>query len=193
MPAESKIRLLVVSSDTYPPTRVDVAVLFGEELARRGHHIDWILQSEGQCGRPYVAEWGGGRVWVGATDLGSSLFSRVRKHFRSIRHDLKLFSLLRTGDYQAIEVKDKFVSGLFAVIAARIFHKRFVYWLSFPFPEDYLYRARDGTARYPSLYLLRGITIRLLLYRVLLPAATHIFVQSRCVATLRAGAFRCRK
>src|SRR5262245_348115 len=52
--ARTGVSLLVVSSDTYPPTRVDVTVLFGEELAGRGHHIDWVLQSEAACARDYV-------------------------------------------------------------------------------------------------------------------------------------------
>src|SRR6202000_624421 len=47
-----KFRLLVLSSDPFPPTRVDVSVLFGEELAGRGHQIDWILQSEADLDRP---------------------------------------------------------------------------------------------------------------------------------------------
>lgn len=172
------VRLLVVSSDTYPPTRVDVSVLFGEELASRGHKIDWILQSEQACSQPYVTSWGGGKVWVGATDLGTSLFNRLRKHVRGLTQDLKLFGRLRSGDYDAIQVKDKFVSGIFAVLAARLYRKRFVYWLSYPFPEEYLLRARDGTARYPFLYVIRGNAFRILLYRLLLPAADHVFVQS---------------
>src|SRR5215218_3901803 len=59
------LRLLVVSSDTYPPFRVDVAVLFGHQLAQRGHRIDWILQSEGACDRSYETTWNGCKVWVG--------------------------------------------------------------------------------------------------------------------------------
>ena len=52
-PASRKLfRMLGVSSDNFPPRRVDVAVLFGEELAGRGHRIDWILQSEAACARP---------------------------------------------------------------------------------------------------------------------------------------------
>ncbi len=53
-----RLRILVVSSDTFPPTRVDVAVLFGAELAARGHEIDWILQSEEACPRAYVTAVG---------------------------------------------------------------------------------------------------------------------------------------
>jgi glycosyltransferase involved in cell wall biosynthesis len=173
-----RLRILVVSSDLYPPTRVDVSVLFGVELAGRGHEIDWILQSEAACARAYETRWGSGRVWVGATDLGRSLIRRLRKHVRGIANDLRLFSRLRHGRYDAIEVKDKFLSGIFAVIASRLFHVPFIYWLSYPFPEHYLLRARDGTARYPALSRLRGLAFKLLLYRVLLRAADHVFVQS---------------
>ncbi len=172
------MRLLVVSSDTYPPTRVDVSVLFGQVLAHRGHHIDWILQSEAACAKPYRAPWGGGEVRVGATDLGQSLLRRLHKHALGMANDCRLFSSLRRGHYDAIEVKDKFLAGLLAVIARRLFRARFIYWLSFPFPEYYLLRARDGTARYPLLYVLRGWAFHWLLYRCLLPAADHVFVQS---------------
>src|SRR6266481_3771310 len=76
-----RFRLLVISSDPYPPSRVDVSVLFGEELTARGHTIDWLLQSEAPCDRSYVASWGGGRVWVAAADRRPGLLSALRKHF----------------------------------------------------------------------------------------------------------------
>jgi glycosyltransferase involved in cell wall biosynthesis len=177
-PRANTFRLLVVSSDPYPPNRVDVAVLFGEELAGRGHTIDLILQSETDTGGPFVADWGGGRVWVAPTSRGSSLLGRLRKHFAGIRNDARIFSLLRGSRYDAIAVKDKFIAGLFAIVAARLNAKRFVYWLSFPIPEFYLSKARDGLAPYPLLYRLRGMGFWFLLYRVLLPAAAHVFVQS---------------
>ena len=170
--------MLVVSSDTYPPFRVDVSVLFGRELAARGHRVDWLLQSEARCDKATKVAWGGGSVWVGATSLGTSLPSRIRKHVLGILHDLKLFSLLRNGDYQIIEVKDKFVSGVFAVIAARLFRKRFVYWLSYPIPEDYLHRADARAGLYRALYRVRGTAFKVLLYRLLLRTADHVFVQS---------------
>lgn len=176
--AAKRLRLLVISSDTFPPTRVDVSILFGQELAARGHLIDWILQSEAACPRAYETHWGGGQVRVGATDLGTSLFRRIRKHALGIANDLSMFSRLRRNHYDIIEVKDKFLSGAFAVIASRLFRTKFIYWLSYPYPEDYLQRAKDGTSRHPFLYKLRGLTFRWLLYRWLLPAADHVFVQS---------------
>jgi glycosyltransferase involved in cell wall biosynthesis len=171
-------RLLVISSDPYPPSRVDVSVLFGEELAARGHRIDWILQSEADCRHAYTASWGGGQVWVAPSNHSRSLLGRLQKHVAGILNDARVFRLLRGSRYDAIEVKDKFVGGLFALLAARLHRKRFVYWLSFPFPEFYLTKARDGLAPYPLLYRIRGAAFGLLLYRILLPAADHVFVQS---------------
>jgi len=177
-PPRRPFRLLVISSDTYPPQRVDVTVLFGEELARRGHKIDWILQSEAERSRGYVTPWASGQIWVAPADKGQSLFRRVRKHILGIFHDAKVFSLMRSGRYDAVEVRDKFISAVFAALAARLYRKRFVFWLSYPFPEFYLMKARDGSARYPMLYYIRGWAFQVLLYWIVLPAADHIFVQS---------------
>ncbi|MFX4861179.1 hypothetical protein ABTC05_19260, partial [Acinetobacter baumannii] len=49
--------LLIVSSDNFPPQRVDISVLFGEQLAARGHRLDWLLQSEDACDAPYSTQW----------------------------------------------------------------------------------------------------------------------------------------
>jgi len=170
--------MLIVSSDTYPPTRVDVAELFGVKLVERGHRMDWILQSEAACARAYVTEWHGGRVWVGATDIGISLPRRLHKHALGILNDLRLVPCLWRTRYDVVQVKDKFIAGAVAAIASRIFKTRYVYWLSYPFPEHYLMRAADGTARYPWLYRIRGAVFKWLLYRWLLRAADHVFVQS---------------
>ncbi len=173
-----RLRLLLVSSDTYPPTRVDITVLFGAELAGRGHRIDMILQSESACRRSYATDWSGGRVWVGATDVGASLMHRIGKHLIGLWHDTRLFGRLRSGDYDLIVVKDKFLSAIMGLLAALLYKRRFIYWLSYPFPEMYLERARDGTAAYPWLYWVRGTAFQLLLYRLILPCAAHVFVQS---------------
>jgi glycosyltransferase involved in cell wall biosynthesis len=173
-----RLRLLIVSSDTFPPTRVDLLVLFGVNIAERGHQIDLLLQSEAACSRAYTANWRGGQAWVGATDLGHSLLHRIRKHVLGIANDLRLFSRLRRGGYDAVEVKDKFLSGILALLGRRLFHTRFIYWLSYPFPEHYLLLAGDRNARYRFLYKVRGLAFEWLLYRLLLPAADHIFVQS---------------
>jgi glycosyltransferase involved in cell wall biosynthesis len=171
-------RLLMVSSDNYPVTRVDVAVLFGIVVASHNYTIDLIVQSETACLRSYLTSWEAGQVWVSATDSGASLWHRIRKHLYSIGADFKIFPWLRSGRYDLLIVKDKFLSGILGLVAARLYDRPFIYWLSYPFPEAYLWSARDGTARYPRLYLIRGHVFRVLLYQLLLPRADHVFVQS---------------
>lgn len=173
-----KLKFLFVSSDKFPPFRVDVAALFGQEMVRRGHSIDWLLQSKDPCNSPYRTRWSGCRVWVGVTDNGTSRFSRLRKHIYSIMHDFKMFSLGRHNKYDFVQVKDKFISGLMAILLSKLNGIKFVYWLSYPFPEANLYSSRDGTARYPLFYFIRGLIFKVLLYRVIMPRADHIFVQS---------------
>jgi len=176
--SDRKLKFLFLSADKFPPFRVDVAVLFGKEMPSRGHIIDWILQSELRCPKAYKTSWPGGNVWVGATDLGTSRLKRFRKHILDIRNDTIMFSLLRKGRYDFIQVKDKFISGLMAMIAAKMYRTKVIYWLSYPFPEADLYSVREGFARYPFFYFIRGLFFKLLLYRVIMARADHIFVQS---------------
>ena len=169
---------LCIAADTYPPARVDVTVLFGREMADRGHEIDWLLQSEAECDTNTEQIWNGWRVFVGATDLGSSLFRRIHKHILGLSNDFKVFQLAKFNHYDFIQVKDKFLSALFGIIAAKKNKCGFVYWLSYPFPEASIYESRVGTARYRILYFIRGVIFKFLLYRVILPRADHVFVQS---------------
>ena len=173
-----KLSFLFISSDKHPPHRVDVSVLFGREMVSRGHSIEWILQSDDACKVSYKTTWSDCQVWVGRTDNGSSRMARLRKHVYSIFHDLRLFSCMRHNHYDVLQVKDKFISALFAIVAARLYKTKFVYWLSFPFPEESLYKYKDGTARYPYIYLVRGLSLKFLLYRIIMPRADFIFVQS---------------
>ena len=176
--SKSKLRFLFVSSDKFPPFRVDVSILFGKELVERGHIIEWLLQSDETLHDAYQTEWSGCKVYVGPTDNGTSIGRRLRKNLYDIFHDFKMFRVLQKSKYDFILVKDKFISGLLAIIASKIYKVKFVYWLSFPVPEFYLYELREGTARYPLIYWIRGHFSRILLYRMIMPFSHHIFVQS---------------
>jgi len=178
MARDCQKRILFISSDKFPPFRVDVAVLFGKELVAKGYKIDFLLQSEEDCSTPYQTTWSGCNVWVGATDNGSSRLQRIKKHILNIKNDFKLFSLTRSEEYCFILVKDKFLSAISAIVAAKITGRKVVYWLSYPFPEAAICRARDGSARYPWFYLMRGYFFKFLLYKIILPSVEHVFVQS---------------
>lgn len=170
--------LLFISSDKYPPFRVDVAVLFGKEMVERGYRIDWILQSEQDCDEEYQKEQYGGQVWVGATDNGLSRWHRLKKHILNIKNDLKMFKLAQQNQYNFILIKDKFLSAILASFTAKRNKAKFIYWLSYPFPEASIHEAKDGTARYPFFYFIRGYIFKFLLYHIIMPVADHIFVQS---------------
>ena len=178
-----KLNFLFISADKFPPFRVDIAVLFGQEIVSRGHTIDLILQSEKDCDISYQTIWSGCRVWVGRTDNGSSRFARLRKHIYRIENNFRMFSLIRSQRYDFIQVKDEFISAILAIIAAKLSRIKFIYWLSFPFPEASLYKVKEGTARYPIFYLVRGWVFKLVLYRLIMPLADHIFVQSEQMKT----------
>ena len=178
-PLNDCFKLLFIAPDKFPPYRVDVRVLFGREIVSRGHTIDWLLQSEVPCDRGYETKWSGCRVFVGRRDSGTSIIRRVKNHLYSVRHDIKMFSiLLKNPKYDFILVRDKFVSGLIAFFASRVFKKRFIFWLSFPIPEDYLFQVAEGTIKYPFVNLIRGYILSTLLYKILLPFSDHNFVQT---------------
>jgi glycosyltransferase involved in cell wall biosynthesis len=172
------LRMLFCPKDRFPPLRVDVAVLFGRELASRGFLIDWVMQSQEAVGQDFKTGYAGGTAYVGRTNNGATLRARLHKHILNILHDLELLRLARTSRYDIVQVRDKVVSALIAMRAARGGNAAFVYWLSFPFPESSLYLAKIGAARYPLLYRIRGWVLFRLLYKYILPRADHIFVQS---------------
>lgn len=172
------LKFLFISADKYPPFRVDVTVLFCKEIVERGHKIDWILQSDADCKKSYIKRKKSGLVWVGKTDNGSSRLARLKKHVLDIVNDLRVFSLARDNDYDFIQVKDKCIAAIFALISAKLYRKKFFFWLSFPFPEAAIYAAKIGTARYPIFYRVKGVVFKHLLYTLILHKAEHIFVQS---------------
>ncbi len=169
---------LFMASDKFPPFRVDVAVLFGKEMSLRGHRIDWLLQSEHPQARRRRLPWANGTAVVGASARGHGVFAKVLRHMQGGLLGLHAFRLARQGAYQFVQVKDQFIGGVLGLVAARLYGKAFVYWLSYPFPESQIFRARTGATRYPRWYLLRGTVFKLLLYRVILPRADLVFVQS---------------
>ncbi len=178
--SDASVKMIIFCRESFPTTRVDVDILLGAELAGRlGHELDFVMQAGSTNIRPGPHQWHGRTVWVGPTDDGRGVIRRLRKYLSSVWHDLYVLSGIRRGRYQAIQVRDKFLTGVIAAMVARIRGLRFFYWLSFPIPESRMARAREGNARYPVLTYLRGSLSGHLLYRVILPLSDHVFVQSQ--------------
>lgn len=170
--------ILFCALDKFPPFRVDVATLFAEKLVNRGYKIDWVLQSKDDCDSHFITEWGGGQAYVGPTVNSTSFLQRLKKNLYNILHDFIVFKLPLKNNYDFIIVRDKFFSALLSIISSRYYKIKFIFWLSYPFPESDLYEIKDKTARYPFIYYIRGHIRKFLLYRIIFPLADHIFVQT---------------
>jgi glycosyltransferase involved in cell wall biosynthesis len=101
-------------------------------------------------------------------------------------HDLRIYRLIKQNKYDFVQVRDKVFVALVAVIAVRRNGPPFYYWMSFPFPEADIFRARDREINLPFLkrvfYRVRGILTGWVLYKFVLPRANHVFVQSDTMA-----------
>jgi glycosyltransferase involved in cell wall biosynthesis len=172
------LKYLFVTADKFPPFRVDVRVLFVEELAARGHLIDWVMSSERPRERAGVESLGNGRAWVGAAADGQSRLAKALRQVQIFVHDWRAVWLMFTESYDFVQVKDKFIFAAILLLVAKLRRRPFVYWLAFPFPEAWLDEARSPVARHPWVSWLRGHVARVLLYKVILPRADLVFVQS---------------
>ena len=175
---KNKLKLLFVAQDKYPPSRVDVSVLFHEKMISRGHKIDWLLQSEETIEKSSVVKWEKSNVYLGKTNNGESFGSRLKKNIFRFLNDTRLLSLVKKNNYDFIIAKDIFFAALLAIIASKLYKVRLIYWLSYPFPEAYYLAAKEGTARYPFLYLIRSYITKFFLYNIILKVYDHTFVQS---------------
>lgn len=172
------MKYLFVTADRFPPFRVDVRVLFVEELAARGHEIHWVMQSDQPRQRAGVEPLGRGLAWVGACFAGSSRIAKAIRQIQIFFHDWRALPLLLRNRYDFVQVKDKFIAGTILLLAAKVTGTRFVYWLAYPFPESWLDDASSATARHPFVAWIRGHVAHMLLYRIILPRADLVFVQS---------------
>ena len=170
------MRLLFATIEPCPTFRPDVAALFGKFLPRFGVTSDLVTErAPGVAGE---VSWGGGEAL-----LISSCGGRSRRYAANLLH--YALTLLRAdrAKYQAIQVRDMPLVALLGLLAARLKKLPFFYWMSFPTPEGQIYLARErglsaGLLRFLFPLLWRGWMHLFLLYRIVLPRADHVFVQS---------------
>ena len=168
------VRLLFVTHEPWPTFRPDVAALFGKYLPRYGISSD--LVAEQALGDEAPQPWPAGQALT-RPDRGG----RAMHHFGKLMHNLRTLWACRRQDYDAIQVRDLPISALAGLVAARWKGLRFFYWMSFPIPESDIERARARGPRAGLKYwfpLLQGSVGKWMLYKIVLPRADHIFVQS---------------
>lgn len=164
------MKLLYFIRDPYPTTRPDVLTLFGRCLAARGIASDIVGTRHGELAGSTLI-WPAGSEFIHMPDAGA-----LRRHLGGLLHDLR--QLRRADDYDAVVVRDKIATAALALLWP---HRRPVfYWASYPFPEDDLARAAMPlrSPAYRMALRLRARVTRWLLYRVVVPRARAVFVQS---------------
>jgi len=168
---------LVLLSDTYPPFRHDVSVLLCEELKKRGFDFDFLIQATEPLNSRMTIEWKGCRFFVAPTTRSESFTEKIQKNLWGFFNDCRGFSLV--DDYDFLLIRDKFIHALPALAGAKLNGIKVFYWLSFPFPEARLEIAPQRPFPYNYYSKFVGKFNSFLLYKVLLPSAEHVFVQSQ--------------
>ena len=170
------MRLLMFVPDGYPTFRGDVSTLFGKYLPRHRILSDLIAQASARDATE-ATHWGAGEVFLCAAPTG-----RVRKHLALLTLVVGHLLRCRKERYDAIQVRDAVLPALIGLCIARREGIPFFYWMSYPIYEAHIERLRAhplsmGLLRYVGVAL-RGHVGNWLLYRCVLPASDHIFVQS---------------
>lgn len=172
-------RIFYFVADSYPAWRHDVIELFGNELPRRGLKVTWSMR------RADAGLYGCGRqceqlVYLPASLGRNSLFRRLANRWLEAIWEIYLFLILVVGRrYDIVQVRDdRYLAGLWAWLAARLTKAKFIYWLSFPFPENDQEKAKRASGWRRCMLAVRARLAGWWLYRVMLVRADHVFVQS---------------
>jgi glycosyltransferase involved in cell wall biosynthesis len=171
------LSIAFIIRDPLPPIRSDVLTLFGVEMPRYGVGVELV----GQSGTDAAAPWG-----AGGMHIVGSLRSKGAAILSPLWDTLGLLRALRRARPDCIQVRDKIASALVGRAAAFILRVPFVYWMSFPIVEGFEVRrdeiGRAGRSLRWFAHHVRARASRLVIYRMVLPAARHIFVQSDAMA-----------
>jgi len=169
------IRLLFLTAETYPTFRVDVNVLFGKVLPQYGIQSDLVTGKT--PGEANAETWEGGETYLCNVSTSSS-----KKHMQTFLHGIKHLVKANTSRYQAIQVRDMPLLATAGLIVARLKGLKFFYWMSYPMPEAQILLAgnrgwSEGLMKFMYPWL-SGHVGHFLLYKIVIPRADHIFVQS---------------
>ena len=177
------MKILMSVRDPFPPQRPDVKALFGVYLTALGLRTDLIAEWAPGGSDPRNNQ-GGGTVWP-AGAAHARRVSRVGGLARFVGTScFYCNALLRhSRDVDAIQVRDQMFIAFVGLTVARIRGIKFIYWMSFPFPEGYLEMARTDALAFSPLRrlasLVRGKLAYYALYRIVARRADHVFVQSQ--------------
>ncbi|MGZ5050858.1 MAG: glycosyltransferase family 4 protein [Methylobacter sp.] len=176
MPKNS-LHMLYFTAEQWPTFRPDVAALFGKYLPRYRVTCDLVTEHHlDEKNKPHTP-WGGGDAVLCEVPR-----NRAGQYLVKFWHNLRVLAAMDAKKYDAIQVRDMSLTALAGLIIARLKGVQFFYWLSYPHSEGQIESAKTrgigGGLRFWFL-LGQGTLGMWLLYRIVLPRADHVFVQSR--------------
>jgi glycosyltransferase involved in cell wall biosynthesis len=176
---EPTLKILQLVPEALPTFRADVSVLFGKYLPRHGVQTDIV----GKASSASHAAQG-----FASSRRPPATASRWRKECSFLALCTRALLGARKDNCDVIQVRDMVSIGLLAMLLARLKGIPMTYGMSYLMSEGRIERARAQLRLRPSLrarlVLLKGIVEMQLLYRVLLPRAAHVFVQSDAMLQL---------
>ncbi len=179
MPELQGKRMLYLVGEPGGAERVDVADLFAKRMAERGLIVDYVIFDTQSSGFWVEQPWHGATAFSIGRSQRAGVAGKIINKLIELAADLRTFWQALTGPYDIIQIRDKFVVGVLGLAAARLSGKRFTYWLSYPYAECRIVDGEAGHARFPALSIAGGKVAKWLLYRIIMPNADHVFVQSR--------------
>lgn len=170
------IHLYYSINDRYPAYRLDLAELVARSLKELDVSTEWYMARDAGAGRSERRSYLGQVAHVPA-----AWNSRWGRRLNRLSYWLTdWFGIARAGTrrFDVLQVRDKYLASLVALLVARATGKKFVYWCSFPYPEFALEMGRQTRGLKGWLLRAKGAVAAWWLYRVVMPAADHCFVQS---------------
>lgn len=183
------LKILQFVPESLPTFRADVAVLFGKYLPRHGVECDIVgmPSADAPAAQPQPQPAQGFR----SVRSGRFRHNRIARELAFQWTCMRALLAATRANCDAIQVRDMVPTGLMALLVARLKGIPFYYWVSFLISEGRIERARSSLAQRRTLrarlVLCKGLVERWLLYRVVLPRADHVFVQSDAMLELMRG------
>lgn len=169
------MHILYLTAEQWPTFRADVTTLFGKYLPRFGITCDLVTEQD--VNAENAADWPAGKAISCKVPK-----NRAGQYVLKFLHQCKVLITADYAQYQAVQVRDMTLIALIAIVMCKLKKIPFYYWLSYPQSEGQIERAKARGASAGMRYwfpLLQGLIGKILLYKIIMPNADHIFVQSQ--------------
>lgn len=171
------MKIFYSTEDTFPPYRVDVGALFSEYLSHKGLDTEWYMRKN-QDGYGALESYNKQCFHLPCYNSSNSMFAKVYNKVAFWLFDIYYLTSTLTKSFDLLQVRDKYMAGLFALLIARLKRVPFTYWCSYPFPEHYIELAKLSSGFRRVYCLLNGYIGQFILYKIVIPFSDHTFVQS---------------